>query len=273
MSQVLWLLSRLDVYNLFDILLVALLFYTLLTVLQGTRAVPLLRGLVMILLLVLIIRSVLVFNLTALGWLLDNALPALIITIPVIFQPELRRALESLGQTVHWDRRPWSVSAAQEMHQTVAEVATACQELSRKHIGALIVLERTIRLDEYAEKGVRLDARVSAQLLQNVFYPNAPLHDGAVLVRSDHLLAAGCVLPLSEDVLDSYQYGTRHRAAIGISEATDAIAVVVSEETGAIAVAQRGRIVRWLDREKLIGLLEALLRLNEVQNSPGRKKS
>ena len=270
MSQVLWLLSRLDPVNLIDILLVALLFYGLLAVLQGTRAVPLLRGLVIVLLLVLLARSL--FSLPTLGWLLDNSLPALLVTIPVLFQPELRRALENLGHTIPWARRPWTTSGAQEMRQVLDELVKSCLELSRQHIGALVVIERTVRLDEYAERGVRLDAFLSAQLLQNIFYPNAPLHDGAVLVRRDQLLAAGCVLPLSEDVLDSYQYGTRHRAAIGISEVTDAIAIVVSEESGAISVAQRGRIVRWLDRAKLVGLLEALLRLNEVRTTPGRKK-
>ncbi len=270
MSQVLWLLSRINLINLLDILLVALLFYGILTVLQGTRAVPLLRGLAIVLFLVLFVRSL--FYLPTLGWLLDSALPALLVTIPVIFQPELRRALESLGHTLPWSRRPWSSSAAQEMRQVIDELAKACTELSRQRIGALIVLERSVRLDEYAERGVHLGARLSAQLLQNIFYPNAPLHDGAILVRRDRLLAAGCVLPLSEDVLDSYQYGTRHRAAIGISEVTDAIAVVVSEETGAISVAQRGRIVRWLDRAKLVGLLESLLRLDEVRAAPARRK-
>ena len=270
MSQVLWLLSRIDLRNLVDILLVALLFYALLAVLQGTRAIPLLRGLVIVLLLVLVLRTL--FSLPTLGWLLDSVLPALLVTIPVLFQPELRRALENLGHTVPWSRRPWSASGAQEMRQVLDEVVKACTELSRRKIGALIVLERTVRLDEYIERGIRLDARLSAQLLQNIFYPNAPLHDGAVLVRGGSLMAAGSVLPLSEDVLDSYQYGTRHRAAIGISEVTDAIAIVVSEETGAISVAQRGRIVRWLDRPKLVGLLEALLRLNEVRTSGRRKR-
>jgi len=270
MSQVLWILfSRFDLRSLVDIALVALLFYGLLTLLQGTRAVPLLRGLAIVLLGLLVIRSLL--NLSTFGWLLDRSLPALIVTIPVLFQPELRRALENLGQTAPWSRRPWSPSAAQEMHHTIGEIAAACSEMSRQRVGALIVLERSIRLDEYAERGVRLDARVSARILLNLFYPNAPLHDGAVLVRRNRVLAAGAVLPLSEDVLDSFQYGTRHRAAIGISEHTDAVAVVVSEETGSISVAQRGRIVRWLDREKLISLLEALLHLHEVRAGLGRR--
>jgi len=270
MSQVLWILfSRFDLRSLVDILLVALLFYGLLTLLQGTRAVPLLRGLAIVLLALLVIRTL--FNLPTFGWLLDSSIPALIVTIPVLFQHELRRALENLGQTGPWSRRPWSPSAAQEMHHTVEEIATACSEMSRQRMGGLIVLERVIRLDEYAERGARLDARVSSRILLNLFYPNAPLHDGAVLVRRNRILAAGVVLPLSEDVLDSYQYGTRHRAAIGISEQTDAIAVVVSEETGAISVAQRGRVVRWLDREKLIRLLEALLHLHEVRTGLGRR--
>jgi len=270
MSQVLWLLSRIDWLNLVDILLVALLFYGLLAVLQGTRAIPLLRGLVIVLLLVLVFRTL--FSLPTLGWLLDNALPALLVMIPVIFQPELRRALENLGHTIPWSRRPWSSAAAEEMREVLEEIVKACCELSRLKIGALIVLERSVRLDEYVERGVRLNACLSAQLLQNIFYPKAPLHDGAVLVRGSNLLAAGSVLPLSEDVLDSYQYGMRHRAAIGISEVTDGIAIVVSEETGAISVAHRGRIVRWLDRPKLLGLLESLLRLDEVRAASKRRK-
>ncbi len=270
MAQILWHLSRINFYNLLDILLVALLFYALLSVLQGTRAVPLLRGLTIVFILVLIVRTV--FNVPTVGWLLDRALPALLVLIPVVFQPELRRALENLGQTMPWYVRPWSTTAADEMRDIVSEIATACFEMSRHHIGALIVMERTIRLDEYAERGTRLEARLSARFLQSLFYPNSPLHDGAVLVRRGRILAASVVLPLSEDVLDSYQYGTRHRAAIGISEATDAVAVVVSEETGAVSVAQRGRIVRWLDRDKLIGLLEALLRLHDVRESSGRRK-
>lgn len=270
MSQVLSVFARLDPRNLLDILLVALLFYGLLGLLKGTRAAPLLRGLAIFLLLVLVVRSL--FNLPSLGWLIDNTLPALFVTIPVVFQPELRRALENLGQTIDWNRRPWKTPAAEEMQHTIHEIADACSEMSRQRLGALIVLERTIRLDEFAERGVRLDARVSSELLLNLFFPNSPLHDGAVVVRRGRILAAGCVLPLSEDVLDSYQYGMRHRAAIGVSEETDAVAVLVSEETGAIAVAQRGRIVRWLDRDKLIGLLEALFRLREEQTSVGRRK-
>lgn len=270
MSQVFWIFSRLDVQSLLDIFLVAALFYGLLTLLRGTRAVPLLRGLFILFLLVLLIRSLL--NLSTLVWLLDNAVPALLITIPVIFQPELRRALENLGRTGPWARASWSTSAAQEIQQTIRQVATACQEMSQQRIGALIVIERSIHLDEYAEVGTLLDAQLSSPLLLNLFHPNTPLHDGAVLLRRDRVLAAGCVLPLSEDILDSYQYGMRHRAAIGISEETDAVAVVVSEETGGISVAQRGRIVRWLDREKLIGLLEALFHLEEEGPDLNRRR-
>ncbi|MBN1485961.1 MAG: diadenylate cyclase CdaA [Chloroflexia bacterium] len=269
MSQVLWILSRLNPRSLLDILLVALLFYGLLSLLQGTRAVPLLRGLILVLLFILVIRSVL--RLPTMAWLLDSAVPALIVTIPVLFQPELRRALENLGQSGIWIRRPWSKSGAQQMHQTIERIADACMEMSRQRIGALIIMERSVSLDEYASLGTLLEARLSSELLLNLFYPKSPLHDGAVLVRKARILAAGCVLPLSEDVLDSYQYGMRHRAAIGISEQTDAVSVVVSEETGAIAVAQRGRIVRWLDRNKLVGLLQALFRLDQVRERPGRK--
>jgi uncharacterized protein (TIGR00159 family) len=271
MSQVFEiLLSRFDLFSLLDILLVTILFYALLTVLRGTRAVALLRGLFIVFLLILVIRAAL--DLTTLGWLLDNVLPALIVTIPVVFQPELRRALESLGQTGPWSRRPWSTSATQEIYQTIQEVAAACKDMSRQRVGALIVMERTIRLDEYAEGATYLDARLSRQLLLDIFYPNSPLHDGAALVRKSRILAAASVLPLSEDILDSYQYGTRHRAAIGISEQTDAVAVVVSEETGVISVAQKGRIVRWLDQEKLIGLLKALFYVEEDSSNQRRRR-
>lgn len=271
MSQVIAVFSHFDLQNLLDILLVALLFYGLLYLLRGTRAAPLLRGLFVLILFVLVLRSVL--NVPTLGWLLDQVVPALIVTIPVIFQPELRRVLENLGQRLPWSRQPWTTSAAEEMRHVIEEVAEACAEMSRRRLGALVVMERSTPLDEFAAAGVRLDAHLSSQLLLNIFFPNAPLHDGAALVRRSQVLAAGAVLPLSEDVLDSYQYGMRHRAAIGISEETDAVAVVVSEETGAISVAQRGRIVRWLDQEKLVGLLEALFRLHNVRdNSGGRRR-
>ena len=244
--------------NLLDILLVALLFWWLLDVIRGTRAVQLLRGVIVLLIGSLAIGSVL--PLQTLGWLLENAVrPALFVGIPVLFQPELRRALETLGRTGDLlTRRPFTTPNG-DMSGTITLLARAAAQLSQRQTGALIVIERNTGLQEYADRGVLVDARLSVALLLNIFFPNAPLHDMAVIVRSGRILAANVVLPLSENVVGSMRYGTRHRAALGISEQSDALALVVSEETGSISVANNGRIVRHLNEARLRKLLAELL--------------
>ncbi len=244
--------------NLLDILIVALLFWWLLDVIRGTRAVQLLRGVIVLLVVALAIGSVL--PLPTLHWLLTNAVqPALFVAIPVLFQPELRRALEALGRTGDLlSRRPFANHAG-EGATTVNLLVRAAVQLSQRQMGALIVIERNTGLQEYADRGVILDARLSVVLLLNIFFPNAPLHDMAVIIRTGRILAANVVLPLSENILGSTRYGTRHRAALGISEQSDALALVVSEETGGISVANNGRIVRHLNEARLRRLLAELL--------------
>lgn len=256
--QQIW--ERLSFLSFVDIVLVALLFFWLLGVIRGTRAVQLLRGIGILVILALLAGSML--PLTTMRWLMREVVsPVLFVAIPVLFQPELRRALESLGRTSDWFSRSFGLNNRSELEETVTMVSRAAKQLSQQGIGALVVLERETGLQEYADRGVLLDSRLSVPLLVNIFFPNAPLHDMAVLVRNNRILAANCVLPLSENIVGSTRYGTRHRAALGISEQSDAIAVVVSEETGSISISHDGRMVRHLSEERLRRLLAALLRV------------
>ena len=234
-----------------DILLVALVIYGLFYLIQGTRAVQLLRGIFFVVFLAVLASSI--FQLNAFSWLIRNSIPALLVAIPVVFQPELRRALERLGRPgMFLSRR--NVSASQVAHT----VARAASDLAAQRFGALIVLEGATGLQDFVDTGVALDAQLSSDLLHAIFFKNAALHDGAVIVRDDRIVAATCMLPLSENPTIGRDLGTRHRAALGITEGTDAIAVVVSEETGTISVAHNGRLVRRLDEGELNRLLRRL---------------
>jgi uncharacterized protein (TIGR00159 family) len=260
MESILRVLERLTPLALLDITIVALIFYWFLGVIRGTRAVQLLRG-IGIVLVASILLTWLLSGLTTLSWLLRIIQPALIISIPILFQPELRRALESLGRTHDLLGLPFGRTANPELVETINGVARAAQQLSQQGVGALMVLERETGLQEYADRGVILDARLAVPLLLNIFYPNAPLHDMAVILRGNRILAANVVLPLSEDVVGQRRYGTRHRAAKGITEQSDAIAIVVSEETGAISLVQDGRMVSYLNEARLRHLLAGLLKV------------
>jgi diadenylate cyclase len=261
MPELPWIFTRLDLRAIVDIFAVALIFFWLLWIAQGTRATQLIRGLAILIVVVVGVASI--FNLTALNWLLSRALPALIVAVPIVFQPELRRALEQLGHTGSWFRFPFSPQQESKLERTVDEVTRTSAQLARLRFGGLIVIERETGLEDFVDKGVKLDAEVSRQLLINIFYPNSPLHDGAVIIRGDRVLAASCVLPLSDNVATGGQLGTRHRAGIGITEVSDAIAVIISEETGQISVAHTtGRLARNLDQERLRRVLRALLRLD-----------
>jgi diadenylate cyclase len=255
-----------DPKPLIDITIVALIFYWLLGVIRGTRAVQLLRGIGVVLALSILLSSVL--PLDTLRWLLTNAIqPALFVAIPVLFQPELRRALESLGRTNDLFGRGFGRANRSELLETINGVARAAQQLSQQGVGALMVVEREVGLQEYADRGVIIDARLAVPLLLNIFYPNSPLHDMAVILRGNRILAANVVLPLSEDVGGPRRYGTRHRAAKGISEQSDAIAVVVSEETGAISLMNDGRMVSYLNEARLRSMLAGLLKVALEEDS------
>lgn len=253
MSDLLWTLSQLDIRAAVDILLVALVFWGLLRLFQRTQAVQLLRGVVLVVLAAVVLTSVL--RLTAFSWLMGKAVPALLLAVPVIFQPELRRALERLGRAGAFANRPGTEPA---FRQVIRQVARASALLADRRHGALIVLERDTGLEEYVETGVRVDATLTPELLLTLFFPNTALHDGAVIVRGDRVVAAGCVLPLATGTAVDYRLGTRHRAALGLTEQTDAVVVVVSEETGIISVVHNGRMIRRLDENRLVKVLDAI---------------
>ncbi len=245
------LLPHFTLSSVLDILLVAFLFYGLFYLIRGTRAVQLLRGILLVVFLAVI--ASIIFHLTAFSWLIHNSIPALLVSIPVIFQPELRRALERLG-------RPGQLLSRRNTHaaQIINLITHSASELAKQRFGALIILEGTTGLQDFVDTGVLLDAQLSEGLLLSIFYKNSALHDGAVIIREDRVVAAICMLPLSENPSLDRDLGTRHRAAIGITEGTDAIAVVVSEENGSMAVAHNGRLVRRLEEGELNRLLYRL---------------
>jgi len=251
LEDVLWVLTSIGWLDVIDILLVAVVFYLLLSLAQGTQAVQLLRGVVLVILVAFLASRILPF--TGFNWLLENSLPALLIAVPVIFQPELRRALERLGRTgglLLWRQQE------EVVERVVDEVVRAAHRMAGVRHGALIVFERETGLQEYIENGVPTNADVKAELLRTIFHPNTPLHDKAVIIRNDQIAAAGCMLPVTHNPQYS-GLGTRHRAAIGLTEESDALVVIVSEESGNISVAYNGRIVRRLDTNRLRNVLLA----------------
>lgn len=225
-----------------DVLLVASLIYLLLYVVRGTRAVQLLRGILLVVLIVFVFNQL--FPLPAFGKVVQVLLPAILVSIPVIFQPELRRAFERLGRAGLFAYRPGDPASSQSV---VTVVSLAAARLAEARHGALMVLERQTGLEDLVEQGVPLDAVVTVDLLVQIFQPNTPLHDGAVVIRDGRLVAARVVLPLLDRPPEDPGLGTRHMAALSITESTDAVAVVVSEETGVISLAQDGALERYLD--------------------------
>ena len=253
MADPVWYLQRLDWIDALDILLVAFIFFWVLYLVRGTRAIPLLRGIVFLVIVVVLLSGLI--RLRAFVWLTQKALPALLVAIPVIFQQELRRALERVGRAGVLFGRPTGNQAI--LKQALAAIAQACRVLSERRHGALIILERETGLEEFVDSGVRLDAVITSDLLLTIFDPHTMLHDGAVIVRRGRVVAAACVLPLTTAFLADRQLGLRHRAAIGVTEESDAIAVVVSEERGSISIAHNGRIIRNLDARRLETVLQA----------------
>lgn len=245
--------ARIDASAVVDILIVSLSIYWMLLLVRGTTAMTVLRGVGVLLIAAFLLSRVL--DLPMLNWILRNSVAGLVIGMIVIFQPEFRRALERLGRT-----GLRSALGRREYRDTLDLVVRGSQELARQHVGALIVLERETGLEDVIETGIRIDARLSLELLTSMFTSSSPLHDGAVIVRVDTVLAGGCTLPLSQAELPAAQ-GTRHRAALGITETTDAVVVVVSEERGEISLASNGRMVAALDESRLSRQLHRLFDL------------
>lgn len=241
-----------------DVMLIAYLFYRIIIWIRGTRAVHLVQGII-VLLGATVVSGWL--NLSVVNWLLEQVRLSFLVAIPIVFQPELRRALEQVGRgKIFWRGLP--LLDQPELEDLIENVERAVHVLSRNKTGALIVLERETGLGDVAETGIELDARVSAEFLINIFVPNTPLHDGAVIIRGNRITAAACFLPLTEAPVDP-KMGGRHRAALGMTEQSDAVAVVVSEESGAVSVAREGKLIRNLDEDALHSILEELLYTEE----------
>ena len=272
-SNFLFILERFTWSSLLDIVLVTIVFAFILYLLRDTEAQTLLRGIFLVVILVTLLISVV--DLPGFSWLVDTISPALIFAIPVVLAPEIRRGLERMGNVSDLGLfRQRSAKASEQQEKTLQAITAAVLQLAQRRHGALIILRRRQFLDSYYKNGVLMDAEVTPQLLMQIFYPNTPLHDGAVIIDDNRIKAAACVMPLSSSgVLNATverSMGLRHRAALGISEVSDAIAVVVSEETGIISIAHRGRLIRRLDSERLLNNMRAFMSSNEVIN---RQKS
>lgn len=244
-------ISTISVISVVDIVLVAILIYQFLALVRGTRAAPMLMGVATLGLAFYFAR---LGELRTLNWLLSTLLPYIVFALIVVFQVEIRHGLANLGSRISLMRSSSSVADVYD------DIVLAANLFSQNQTGALIIIEREIGLRTYIESGVSLDARLSYDLLATLFRPSAPLHDGAVIVQRDRIAAAACFLPLSMNPVLSTQLGTRHRAAIGITEETDAVAVIISEETGTISIAVAGSIERDLSVERLRERLSVLLR-------------
>ncbi len=254
---------KLNLSSVIDIIIVAFIMYKLMLLIKGTRAVQLLKGLA-----VLLIATSLsnIFNLYTMNWLLRQAMTALVVALPVVFQPELRRALEKLGRGKFLAQGalfPGEIDQA----RVIAEITRSATVLSKNKMGALIVLERETGLEEHIGTGVKIDGIASAEFMVNIFLPKTPLHDGAIIIRGDRVAAAACFLPLSDNPHLTTELGTRHRAGIGITEQSDAVAVIISEETGTISLAVEGVLNRYLDETTLQDKLSSLLSNKKTGNS------
>lgn len=237
-----------------EILLIFLIVYAFMRLLQGTRGAGVLKGLTVFM---AILAAGVVFvarqlQLERVNWVLTSLAPVIIIPLFILFQPEIRRALIRVGQN------PWFRLFLRPDSRFTDELVEAVFSLSRDKIGALIAIERQVELGSYVERGVRLDSEVSAELIKSVFWPGAPLHDGAVVIREQRILAASCLFPLTDNPDFSSDLGTRHRAGIGVTEESDAAAIVVSEQTGRVSLAFRGQIQRDLDEKALRSALEEI---------------
>ena len=255
--------SNIGINDVLDILIVAFLFYKLLGFIRETRAEQLAKGL-LILVIVALLASWL--HLYTLQWILSNLVNVGLIAIVIIFQPELRRMLERFGSSFFSNR----TSSTPELETAIAQCVLACEDMSASRTGALIIFERNINLNDIINTGTMVNSDVNAELLKNIFFNKAPLHDGAVIIRDGRIAAAGCVLPLTKSTNLSKDLGMRHRAGIGLSEQSDALVVIVSEETGAISVAMDGMLKRHLSGEELKKVLtDNLTSLDKQEDAPG----
>ncbi len=252
-------LKQLRWQDILDILLVAVILYSVLLIIKGTRALRILIGL-FILLIVFLLSGYM--GLYTMDWLIQSLWAQIVLALVILFQPEIRRALAKMGEA----RFIPSLTSAEEL-RSLEEIVRASVALANRKIGALFVIERETNLEDFIEVGTPLDAKVSHELLLSIFHPTSPIHDGAVVIRGNRIIAAGCFLPLSLSAAISKTYGTRHRAGIGLSEETDAIVIIISEETGAISTAVGGKLEKNVDMGSLRNFL------TEIFASPKNKRS
>lgn len=245
---------RIGIAEIADILIVAVVIYQLIMLMRQTRGSAVLKGLV---LLVVAAAVSTLLGLTAINWVVMILIRNGVLVLIILFQPELRKALESLGRGTRIGQNRGE-EPEDERSRIIGEIVRCMTDLSRRRVGALIVFERKTGLKDIVETGTTVDAVISAALLENIFEPNTPLHDGAVIIRDDRVVAAACILPLTENERVSLELGTRHRASLGISEATDAIALIVSEESGVMSCAEAGHLQRHLDAANLRRILSSI---------------
>lgn len=265
--------TTMDLGDVLEILIIALLVYYVLVWMKATRAWTLLKGLIVICIFLLLAS---LFKMNTILWMAQNVLGFAITALVVILQPELRKALEELGKknilasVIPFDSGKKEDNAFSE--KTINEIVRACVEMGKVRTGALIVIEQKVSLKDYERTGIDVDGLVTNQLLINIFEHNTPLHDGAVIIRGNRIVSATCYLPLSDNLALSKELGTRHRAGVGISEVTDSLTIIVSEETGKISVAYEGDLRRNLDAEALRACLHQVLNLDGEENKPKRRR-
>lgn len=268
-SEVWMLISSVDVQDIFDILIVAILMYFAFTFIRNRRAGKLIVGVVLLLMLQFLART---FGLLTINFVLGNFFEVGVIALIILFQPELRSALEKMGsEPLKSLRMIADKNQAQQMTQMIESVCEASCQMAKEKTGALIVIERKTKLGEHINSGTVINADATAPLIENLFFKNAPLHDGAVVIRSGKVYAAGCFLPLSSND-DFKDLGTRHHAAVGVSEVSDAVVVVVSEQTGTISVALEGKLRRNLDYVSLKRFLTAVIDISSEEEKGGKTK-
>jgi len=260
-------ISNITFMSIVDIIVVTFIFYKIYMLIRETRAEQLLKGIILIIFLIPVSS---LLNLTMLNWLLTKTITIGVISFVIIFQPEIRRALEHLGRHSFLDRS--LIEDDEKLRKVVTEIANATESLSMSRTGALIIIEQQTGLQDIVNTGIKLDAEVSAALIENIFVENTPLHDGATIIRNDRIMSAACILPLTSNGDINRKLGTRHRAAIGMSESSDALIIIVSEETGIISLAVNGNLTRNYDCETLKNVLMKIIVKRNSTKSTIREK-
>jgi len=251
-----------------DIVVVSYILYRLYKVIKESRAEQLLKGIALIFLLMFIAQ---ILHLNTLSWILQSTITIGILAIIIIFQPEIRRTLEQLGRSTLRDSQIFQ-NSDEQLEKIISEIVIAVDSMSKDEVGALIAIEQNTGLNEIIKTGIMLDAKISSGLLENIFVLNSPLHDGAVIIRNDRIAAAACFLPLTQNENINKKLGTRHRAGIGLSEISDALVIIVSEETGNISLAINGNITRNYDKNRLREILLKIVKMRRVRSSDFKEK-